>query len=142
MTLTREQMVVTKSPGQSSRVKNRSTLTTITGAKQSGIACCDGPLPAESRLVACRQGLTWLSRCSRTGSKSLSDANIRHSRRTSRTSPSTGYPSVVHWTEPNTREDERIAYQRGEREVIIFTPVEGFSLPQGTRSLAGTTFHG
>ena len=38
-----------------------------------------------------------------------------------------------------TREAERIAYQRGERKVIIFTPVEGFNLHAGDVAVDGNS---
>ena len=39
----------------------------------------------------------------------------------------------------NTREDERIAYQRGEKKVIIYTPTEGFNLHAGETAVGGNT---
>lgn len=36
-----------------------------------------------------------------------------------------------------TREDERIAYQRGEKKVIIYTPTEGFNLHAGETHVDG-----
>lgn len=36
-----------------------------------------------------------------------------------------------------TREDDRIAYQRGEVKVIIYTPTEGFSLHANERAVGG-----
>lgn len=37
----------------------------------------------------------------------------------------------------DTREDERIAYQRGEKKVIIYTPTEGFNLHAGETMVGG-----
>lgn len=37
----------------------------------------------------------------------------------------------------DTREQERIAYQRGEKKVIIYTPTEGFNLHAGERAVGG-----
>lgn len=38
---------------------------------------------------------------------------------------------------PDTREDERLAFQRGEYQAIAFTPTEGFSLHAGEHSVGG-----
>lgn len=37
----------------------------------------------------------------------------------------------------DTREEERIAYQRGEKKVIIYTPTEGFNLHAGETAVGG-----
>lgn len=39
----------------------------------------------------------------------------------------------------STREEERIAYQRGEKKVIIYTPTEGFNLHAGETAVGGNT---
>lgn len=39
----------------------------------------------------------------------------------------------------DTREQERIAFQRGEKKVIIFTPTAGFNLQAGDSSVPGAT---
>lgn len=39
----------------------------------------------------------------------------------------------------DTREDERIAYQRGEKKVIIYTPTEGFDLHAGDDRVGGNS---
>lgn len=38
---------------------------------------------------------------------------------------------------PDTREDERIEYQRGQKRVIIYTPPEGFNLHAGETAVGG-----
>lgn len=38
---------------------------------------------------------------------------------------------------PDTREEERIAYQRGEKRIIIYTPTEGFNLHAGETVVGG-----
>lgn len=40
---------------------------------------------------------------------------------------------------PQEREAERIAYQRGEKTVILFTPAEGFNLHAGEVAVGGNT---
>lgn len=39
----------------------------------------------------------------------------------------------------DTREDERIAYQRGEKKIIIYTPTEGFDLHAGDARVGGNS---
>lgn len=39
----------------------------------------------------------------------------------------------------DTREDERLAYQRGEHQVLIYTPTEGFNLHAGETSVGGNS---
>lgn len=45
-------------------------------------------------------------------------------------------PALFTGNNRDTRESERVAYQRGDRKVILFTPAEGFSLHAGD-TLAG-----
>lgn len=39
----------------------------------------------------------------------------------------------------NTREEDRIAYQRGEKQVIIYSPTEGFNLHSGETAVGGNS---
>ena len=46
-------------------------------------------------------------------------------------------PALFTGENRETRESERIAYQRGEKQVILYTPTEGFNLHAGDTSVGG-----
>lgn len=142
VTLTREQMVayeVAWAEFQES-LAQIDAKRTVTGAKQSGIAWLAAMVRYRQKAGLLRaagtsdlvvemlaNGKQVAVGCEYSGTVEAIAENLAKHRIT---------PALFTGQNPNTREDERIAYQRGEREVIIFTPVEGFSLHAGD-TLAG-----
>lgn len=142
VTLTREQMVayeVAWAEFQES-LAQIDAKRTVTGAKQSGIAWLAAMVRYRQKAGLLRaagtsdlvvemlaNGKQVAVGCEYSGTVEAIVENLAKHRIT---------PALFTGQNPNTREDERIAYQRGEREVIIFTPVEGFSLHAGD-TLAG-----